>query len=461
MVSLHDIIHSTSARLLQRADQERFKDISLDSRTTKQGDVFFAIKGKRYDGHDFVVQAIKRGAKAVIVAKNISNTVKSKNTSARVTVLKVRDTSVALGKLAALYRLKYAIPLIAITGSSGKTTTKEIIAAVLSGENRVLKNFGTHNNHIGVPQALFQLNRRHDVCIVELGTNHFGEISYLGNIVSPQVAVITNIGSSHLEFLKDAKGVLKEKRSIIHSLKEPKILLLNRDDVFLRKVTTPKAVTVLHFGIKEKSDFMASQISLRDNRIFFVLNKKYPFSLKTIGRFNIYNALVGISCGFIFGMSIKKIRSALENFEFPCHRLRKIDCARFSIIDDSYNSNPVSLRGAVESLLEYKTRGRRIVIMGDMLELGRRSLEFHRKMGAFIARKPIDMFVTLGTLSKASAQAAKMNNRDHCAIATFDSKSDLIKFVKNHLQVGDTLLIKGSRLLKMEDISTSLQNYAL
>ena len=450
MFELKEIARATSAKVIRKSGRNLLKGISTDSRTIKKGNVFFALAGKSFDGHDFITDAVKKGAQAVVISKDI------RNIKQKINILKTKDTAIALARLAAHHRKDKNIPLIAITGSAGKTTTKDIVAHILEKKYKVLKNFGTHNNYIGVPQTLFKLNSRHNICILELGTNHFGEISYLSKIAHPQVAIITNIGASHLEFLKDLKGVFKEKKSIINHLKDPKIVLLNSDDSFLRKIKLPKKYKLFCFGMETDCDFKASDVSLENNKINFIFNKKHRFTLHTPGRFNIYNALAGIGCGLIFGLSIKKIKEALDNFQFLEGRLNEIDCSEFCILDDTYNSNPFSLKKAIESLMEFKAKGRRILIMGDMLELGSQSAELHKKMGKFIAQKPIDMFVTLGRLSKFAAEAVRTESKGHKNIFTFDSKLDLIGFLKSKIKQGDILLIKGSRLMQMEDIVSSL-----
>lgn len=457
MIYLEDIVRSTGAQLIQKGTCERLSVVATDSRTAKKGSVFFALQGPRFDGHDFIHQAIARGARAVVISKNIPQI---KNNPS-ISFIKVKDTTIALGDLARFNRSTFNIPFIAVTGSSGKTTTKEIIARVLSQKYHVLKSAGTHNNNIGLPLTLFRLEQNHSLCIAELGTNHFGEITYLSKILQPNVGVITNIGSSHLAFLKNEKGVLREKKSLIRFLTRPKIVFLNRDDAHLRAVKVPNSVNVFYFSIHESSDLRASDISLSHNRTYFTLNKKHSFSLNTVGRFNVYNAIAAIGCGLIFGISIKKIRGALEDFVFPDQRLQHIECAHFNILDDTYNSNPFSLQQAIRSLSEYKTPGRRIVVMGDMLELGEHSLALHKKMGMFIAQQPIDVLVTFGEFSKVCAQAVRQHVKGDCTIVTCDSKDDVIAFLKRHIRTGDTLLIKGSRLLKMEDITTSLENHAL
>jgi len=457
MIHLDDVISSTGAQLIQKGDHERFCGVSIDSRTAKKGEVFFAVKGERFDGHDFIRQAIAQGVGALVVSKDFC----PQEESSSVSILKVADTVVALGKLAQQRRRNTAIPFIAVTGSNGKTTSKEIIAAVLSQKYRVLKNTGTFNNHIGLPMTLLGLRPDHEACVAELGTNHFGEITYLGGILEPDIGVITNIGLSHLEFFKNKAGVLKEKKSLVPFLKGPKILFLNRDDALLKKIKIAAGVNVFYFGIDEASDVRASDISLIRNRVCFTLNKKHRFRLNSVGRFNVYNGLAAIGCGLVLGVSIKKIRSALEDFIFPLQRLRCIECRGFSIFDDSYNSNPFSLQQAITSLSEYKAAGRRIVVMGDMLELGERSSVFHKKIGDFIARQPIDMLITFGEFSKACAQAAGNRNKQNRTVVTCDSKEEIVAFLKQYIKAGDALLIKGSRLLKMEEITASLKNHAL
>lgn len=238
MFELTEIVKATNAKLIRRSNFNYFKGVSTDSRTIKSGEIFLALVGDKFDGHNFVGETIKRGAKAIIISKQV------KCIKQRINILIVKNTTVALGKLAKYHRKKHDIPLIAITGSTGKTTTKDIISHILSTKYKVIKNFGTHNNQIGVPQTIFNINNKHDICVLELGTNHFGEISYLGSVALPQIAAITNIGASHLEFLKDLEGVLKEKTSIIDHLKRPRILLLNGDDKFLRNIKLSNVFTL-------------------------------------------------------------------------------------------------------------------------------------------------------------------------------------------------------------------------
>jgi len=460
MFRLKDVLKVTKAKLINKSKSDLFTGVSTDSRTIKKGDIFFALKGENFDGHNFVEDAVDKKAAAIVVSDDKNSVVRElmKNKKPAASILKVKNTVIALGNLAKYYRKINNVPLIAVTGSVGKTTAKDMVAQVLSKEYEVLKNIGTHNNYIGVPQTIFRLNKKHNICTLELGTSRFGEISYLGNIVCPQVAIITNIGASHLEFFKNLEGVFKEKKAIMCKLKGPKIVLLNGDDAFLRKLKLPCGFKVFYFGQKEPCDFLASDIALENDNVVFLFNKKHKFRINSPGKFNMYNALAGIACGLIFGLSVEDIKESLDKFNFPDKRLSKINCRKFSIIDDTYNSNPLSLKNAIESLVGLEIRGRRILVMGDMLELGEESVNLHRQIGDFVAEKPIDIFVTFGKLSKSAAQAAKTKSAGRQSVFTFDSKPELIDFLKGEIKPGDVVLIKGSRRLRMEEIVLPLKD---
>jgi len=453
MFELSDLMKAAGARLIRKGSCDKFNGVSTDSRTINKGEIFIALIGATFDGHDYINDVIKKGASAVIVSKMIK-------TSKDFNILFVRDTSKALMDLARFYRNQYSIPMVAVTGSTGKTTTKDMIRDVLSVDYSVFKNPGTQNNYIGLSSALLKISDKHNACVLELGTNHFGEIACLGKIARPQVSVITNIGPSHLEFLKDLDGVLREKKSIADYLVGPKILLLNGDDSLLRKLKLSNDVKVFYYGMKNNCDFMAKDISIANNKVCFKVNG-HKFCLNSLGRFNVYNALSAIACGIIFGVDMLKINKAIKDFKFPKQRLNMIVCKKFSIIDDTYNSNPLSFRAALDTLLAFKPKGRKIVVMGDMLELGEGSLELHKNIGSLISKKPVDIFVTLGKLSMVAANEARSQSNRHKGIFSFENKESLVDFLKEEVKIGDVLLIKGSRLLKMEEIVNQLVKNAL
>ena len=450
MFEVHELLTATAGKLASGREGLRIKGISIDSRTIRPQEAFIAIKGGNFDGHDFIGRALKKGAEWII---REAGAVRYK--SAQASFIEVRDTIKALGGIARSWRRKFDIPVIAVTGSNGKTITKEMISAVLSKRFKVLKNEGTKNNHIGLPITLLGLNSHHEIAVIELGTNHPGEIGYLAGIALPNIGVITNIGPAHLQYFGDLRGVLKEKYTLVRFLDKPRIALLNSDDGLLKNklARVVKGRFVLGFGIKNISDFLASGIKVSNGQIEFLAQKKYRFTLRTLGYYNIYNALAAVSLGRIFGMEYREMAGALSNFTFPEKRLNLKELNNIKFIDDTYNANPASLRQALDALLQLRTKGRKIFVMGDMLELGSSSRFFHRQAGRQVARV-CDAFITVGRLSRLAAEEAKKSGlRDtNIFICKNSRQARKTLFSKISPQKGDIVLVKGSRLMRMEEV---------
>jgi UDP-N-acetylmuramoyl-tripeptide--D-alanyl-D-alanine ligase len=428
------------------------KGISIDTRTIKRQEVFIAIKGLKYDGHNFINRAIKKGAKAII-AESIGKL--DKDLLRNITVIKVKDTVITLGDLARFHRQKFNIPIIVITGSNGKTTTKEMLFWVLTKNFKVLKNYGTKNNHIGLPLTLLELNHTFDMAVLEAGTNHPGEIDYLAGISSPNIAIITNIGPAHLEYLKDLNGVFQEKISLLNHLKKPYIAILNSDDQLLNRISKRKGKKsfILGFGMQNKTDFFATEVKNLSARPEFLVNQNRRFTLKTPGSCNIYNALAAISIARIFGMDYKDIADRLSTFSLPENRLNLIKLDNIRFINDTYNSNPSSLKQALDVLDKFQITGRKIFVMGDMLELGSYGKSFHRMAGERVAHI-CDVFITVGRLSKFAADTAGRNGFNKRNIFTCESTQEAKGVLFNKILPGpdDVVLVKGSRSMKMEEI---------
>ncbi|MFH1888603.1 MAG: UDP-N-acetylmuramoyl-tripeptide--D-alanyl-D-alanine ligase [Candidatus Omnitrophota bacterium] len=451
MLKVNELIESSGGRLIRQGCDTLITGISIDSRTIKPREAFIAIKGDNLDGHEFIREAIKKGASCIVKERNK----KIRCNDKRVTFIEVRDTARALGEIARFWRRQFPVPVIAVTGSNGKTTTKEMTAHILSAKLKVLKNEGTKNNHIGVPMTLLELNGTYDVAVIELGANHFGEISYLCGICEPNMGIITNIGPSHLKYFHNLSGVLKEKYAMIDNLDSPRIAILNSDDNILKKKIfsgCARGIT-LCFGIKNPCEFMASGVRGFNNKTGFCVNKKYKFTLNTPGYYNIYNALAAIAAARIFGMTYRDIRSRLNNFSFPQGRLEVMESKGVRFIDDTYNSNPHSLKQALNTLANFKTKGRKIFIMGDMLELGIREEGFHRQAGREAIRC-CDVFITVGSLSRLAAKAAGGPRLKTKAIFTCRNSAQARRVLFNNISPGkdDLVLIKGSRRMKMEEI---------
>ncbi|MCM8789841.1 MAG: UDP-N-acetylmuramoyl-tripeptide--D-alanyl-D-alanine ligase [Candidatus Omnitrophica bacterium] len=452
MLKLPELLKATKGISKNEGDSVNFKGVSIDSRTVKSGEIFLAIKGENFDGHNFISDAVKKGAKAIIFDSDKCAVKKLPRT---VSLIKVENTTKALGDIARSHREKFSIPVIVVTGSNGKTTTKEMIASILSLKAKVLKNEGTKNNHIGLPLTLLKLNKSFGFVVLEAGSNHPGEIAYLAGISLPNIGIITNIGPSHLKFFVDVAGVFKEKYSLTKYLKEPYIAILNADDRFLRRKVEigRKKPVVFGFGLNSKTDFFAGDAKVQEGKTEFTLNKKYRFTLKTIGYYNIYNALSAIAVGRIFGLDYKAMRNRLSNFNFPKSRLRVLKRHNTTFIDDTYNSNPLSLTSALDALDNFKTPGRKIFVMGDMLELGRMSRSFHQKAGMRVA-KSCDCLITVGKFSRHTADRAKtcgLSPKNIFSCENSQQARQILFDILSPIQL-DVVLIKGSRLLKMEEV---------
>ncbi|MFA5059924.1 MAG: UDP-N-acetylmuramoyl-tripeptide--D-alanyl-D-alanine ligase [Candidatus Omnitrophota bacterium] len=452
MLNLNDILLATGGRQLSGKRHALIRSVSTDSRTLKRGDLFIALCGKNFDGHNFLRKVIARSAAAIIVSKKVSLP------HTDIPIIFVDDTTQALGQIARFHRRRFKIPVIAITGSAGKTTTKEMIAAVLEKKYKVLKNIATLNNNIGVPMTLLKLNKTHKIVVVELGTNHFGEIAQLAQIAEPTVSLLTNIGESHLEFLKTPAGVFKEKFNIIRRMQENGLVIFNKDDRFLRTIPNKaKGKEFISFGIKSQSDIKAGNIQEPDSgSLCFTVNDRQKFCLQVFGSHNVYNALAAISCGRLFKVNDQKIKEALLEFKNLYGRGVFKKVKSWNILDDSYNANPMSLRSSIETLSRLKTKGRKILVCGDMLELGSKSEQLHRKIGKLVGRSNIDSIITLGNLSKFISLEAKKQNKNlksyHC-----HRIEHVHKILKSDLNSGDVILIKGSRGLRMERVIALLK----
>jgi UDP-N-acetylmuramoyl-tripeptide--D-alanyl-D-alanine ligase len=453
MFSCKDLIKVTDGVLAEGTKQRRCSGISIDTRTIAEGQAFVALTGNNFDGHDFISRAIELGATVIIYADAGKVQAFEKN----VTYIKVKNTIQALGAIARFHRQKFDIPVIAVTGSSGKTTTKEMISWVLSSRFNVLKNKGTQNNLIGVPLTLLQIHSKHDICVVEMGTNRMGEIKQLTQIACPNIGVITNIGPSHLEFLKDLKGVYKEKVELLRNLSIPGIAFLNKADVILGKLIRIRSRSFFFFGINKECDLRATEITYKTNGISFLLNGVHPFEIRHCALHSVANSLSAIGCGFLFGLDANVIKEQIASFDSPDMRLKEVHLKKCIIFDDTYNSNPQSLKQAIDVLCRQETKGRRILVMGDMLELGEKSEEFHIYFGRYVSKKSVDILVTMGKYSKSTAESARNSGMNTATVHHFDDSHAVLEFLHASIKDGDVLLVKGSRSMRMERIVSFLK----
>jgi len=452
LFSVDEIISITHGRLIKGCPHQIVNQISTDSRNLVVGDLFMALIGERFDGHHFLSQALSNGAMGIIISRPHISLEGLKIPL----VIQVPDTLKAYGDLARAYRKKFDGSVVAVTGSNGKTTTKEMIASVLSVKFRLFKSKGNYNNLIGLPKCLLELPiEQIDIAVFELGTNRPGEITRLAEIVQPTVGLITNIGFSHIEFLGNLDGVAREKCSL---LKNVEVAILNSEDEKLTNVQTNLTTNRINFGTN--GDVAAQDIRLDPNGLVsfqLVINQlgqSIPINLSCVGRHNVSNALAAAAVGWWAGLTIEQTKIGLENFQAVEMRLQPITINGCSVINDTYNANPNSMQSALAFFANLPSRGKKIIVLGDMLELGIQSDNWHFRVGENI---PIvfDLLITIGQLSQQMAKGAK--NRVPQIISCGSAKEAII-ILDQYLSDGDALLIKGSRGLNLEQIVESLQN---
>ncbi len=442
-----------------------FRDASTDSRTLKFGDLFIALTGPNFDGHEYLEQVAKEGALAAIVSERWFTQHKSKHLI--LPMLVVQSPMDAFGELAAIYRRKFDIPVLVIAGSNGKTTTKELIGHVLSQELDVLKNEANFNNQIGVPHTIFRLREGHQIAVIEIGTNHPGEIAWLCKVAQPTHALITNIGREHLEFFKDLSGVAREEKAAFDYVWEHSgSVFVNMDDAHLRmaaKQFGDRAITYSGLEGAAHSDVAAHRIGYaKDGRLELRVecNRK-SFKVRTHLVADYAPNMIAAASAVAFHFEIRRseLKSQIENFRPHDKRLEVSHLNGITILNDAYNANPDSMLSAVQTLTNFPSSGRRIAVLGDMFELGEASAREHRALGRKIAEFPIDHFLFTGKdmqLAWKAYRTARANG-DGLHDSYFATKVDLVKSLRDLLREGDTVLLKGSRGMKMEEVLDLLQ----
>lgn len=448
-----EIANAIDGKLVNYKDNIVIEGISTDSRKIKKGELFIPIKGLNFDGHDFIGKAIESGALASLSQYDL-------NTS-DFTYIIVEDTQIALMRLAQYYRSKFNIPAVAVTGSSGKTTTKEMIASVLSESFNVLKNQGNLNNTIGLPISVFGIESHHDICAFEMGMNHPGEIESLAAIVKPDIAVITNVGTAHIEFLGSRENILEAKKEILKFFTNDDIAILNGDDDMLSTITSSN-FQIIRYGINNKNDLHAQNIKQHGDEgmeFSMLLNGKMEtFFVPLIGMHNVYNALCAIAVGLTMNMEVEKIKSGLAKFVPAKMRMEIFETQDgIKVINDCYNANPDSTSAAIEVLKDMPCKGRRVLILGDMLELGDYSEAGHRKVGEKAAESKIDILICIGERAKSISKGALDKGMNEEQIYHFGDNKAAIPILSSILLPMDTVLIKGSRMMKLEELAEFLR----
>jgi UDP-N-acetylmuramoyl-tripeptide--D-alanyl-D-alanine ligase len=440
ILTLEDIINATGGKVIS-GNSDTFTGVSIDSRTIKEGELFIALRGSRFDGHDFLHEALKTGGGAVV---NFPPTgpIRGK------TIIHVKNTLTALQELARYMRSKRDVPVIGITGSNGKTTTKELIASILSKRYKVLKNTGNLNNHIGLPLSLTRISEGDEVVVLEMGASAPCDIKELCKIALPDYGVVTNISQAHLEGLKDIETIRKTELELLDYVG---VAVVNADDSFLIEGihTSDFKGRILRYGIRNYGEIRATDIRLYERGSAFLLHIGEDESIEVhpriSGKFNIYNILAAASVGYLFGIDLRDIKDAIDSFTGVPMRLEIKELGGVHIINDVYNANPASMEEAIKELVRVK-KGRAIATLGDMLELGPYGEEAHRNLGRWMSELPVDIFISVGPLMSFAASEFSGT------VYKLENAIEAGKLLKDICKEGDTVLIKGSRGMGMERV---------
>lgn len=448
---LVDLINAVNGSFIIGNPHLKIADVTIDTRTLKKGSLFFAIQGKNFDGHDFIRSAIEKQVAAIVYSKeDINLKYFFPNLPS---LIKVENTSLALEQLAIAYRKRHtALTSIAITGSNGKTTTKEMLSSILRLKYKTLSNKGNYNNRIGVPLTVFDLTSDTRYAVFELGTSEFGEIEALTNIVLPDCGIITNIGSSHLQYFKTPENVLQEKKNLIEGIKKDGFVAINNDNQYLKTYLSQISKKVITFGLYSGADIYAKNIKLwLDKPVFdmYIDGKNETIELPIKGKFNIFNALGAAAVAYGLGFSFSEIKEGLANFTPPNMRMQSYKLSNETIIiNDAYNANPSSMKESISSLSQSYPDKEVILILGDMLELGENAAEYHAEIGKFINTLPyVKMVCLFGDLVGHIKNEIKDKK-----IKYFMSKRILLEEIEKELDGNTLVFIKGSRGMKLDVI---------
>jgi UDP-N-acetylmuramoyl-tripeptide--D-alanyl-D-alanine ligase len=446
-LTVAELVRGTQGALVGGRLDTVITGVSIDTRTCRPGDAFFAIRGAHQDGHAFVGHARIRGAACAVTSRIPTGL----GAEGDFPIVLVDDTTAALQRLGAGHRRRFAIPVIAITGSNGKTTTKELVATVLSVRRRVLKPMSSYNNQWGVPLTLLALEPEHEAAVLELGMNAFGEIAALAQLCQPTVGVVTTIAPAHLEGVGSIEGVQKAKGELVEAIPPEGVVVLNADEPLVLALAGRARGRVMTYGQADGVDVQLGDVALADGGLAFRLaagRATASVRLPLAGRHNAWHAAAAAAVGLALGVPLDEAAAALALATAVKGRLVWREAGGVRILDDTYNANPVSVRAALDVLREAPRSGRRWVILGDMLELGAQTEAAHHEVGTWVAGLPVAGFLAVGPAMRWAAEVARTAGCPE--VATFASPEGAVAHVLPRLARGDRVLVKGSRGMRME-----------
>ncbi len=443
-----EVVLATGARILQQGRRDMlYRNVTTDTRTVGEDDLFAALKGEKFDGHDFIEQAVSDGAAGVIVED-----------AARLypdgdyTIFVVKNTRKAYQDLALFHRRRFSIPVVAVTGSAGKTSTRALIATVLEQKYNVLQTEKNFNNEIGLPRTLLQLTKEHGACVVELGMRGLGQIKELADIAEPTVGVVTNVGKSHIELLGSQAQIARAKGELVEALGSDGTAVLNQDDKRVAAMAGKCKGKVVGFGIINDAPVMAGTIKNSEKGLSFTcrcFDQVIDVHMAVIGTYNVYNALAAVAVGRLLGLSEHQMQKGLAEYKGVPMRQELVNIDNVVFVNDAYNANPASMKEAVDTLVTL-TGGRKIAVLGGMLELGDWAEKEHEKIGTYLADKKVDVLIAMGDEARFMAKAAKAAGMNE--VYTVMTHAEAAAVLRRIMRQGDTVLLKGSRGFAMEKI---------
>lgn len=444
--SLEEVLEATQGQCVQMGTVIHFQGISTDTRAIVQGSLFIALSGERFDGHDFIVQAIENGASGIIVGREVELP------EHQTTLIRVENPRQALQDLARFHRCRFQVPLIAVTGSNGKTSTKDMIAAILSTQLRILRTEANYNNEIGLSQTLLRMNSTHEAVVVEMGMRGTGEIAELAAIARPTIGVVTNVGETHLERLGSIENIAAAKAELIEALSDTGVAVLNADDERVYAMGATTFARCVSFGRQTGADVQAKNITQDLLGVTFdCVDGKESFSIfvPVPGMHTVYNALAAITVGRLLGLGVKEIAAGLAHYQPGKMRLNICQYGNITVIDDTYNASPLSMAAAIDVLAEL-AEGRKVAAIGDMLELGPAARAAHEQVGKHLAAIGAEVVITVGEMAGFAAEAAR--HQGVSVVISCQDHEQAIDELKKFLLPGDMVLLKGSRGMQMEKL---------
>ncbi len=459
-ITVKDILECTDGKLITGNENIVCKEFSKDTRTIKEGDIYIGIKGENFDGNVFWKKALDNGAMGVIV-QGIKFDKQDIETYQDKVIIQVEDTLQALYKLASYKREIYNVPVVAITGSVGKTSTKDLVANVVAQKYKICKTIGNNNNNIGMPFTILNAPNDIEVFVLEMGMNHFGEIHLLSEIAKPNICIITNIGTSHIGNLGSRENILKAKLEILDGAKNPYMVINNDNDLLHKWYEENKdKIKIKTYGINEKSDIQAKEIQLHEDGSEYQIhlnNKEEKIKVPVGGEHFVLNSLCAIAVGKLLNIENEDIKRGIETFSLTKNRMEVIELKNgIKIINDAYNSSVESVKASL-SYMNHMKADRRIAVLGDILETGEFALALHKEIGKIVCENKVDVLICSGENAKYIAESAKENGFDERNIYYFENKEDIVELLKRMIQAKDVILFKASNGMRFFDIAEKIK----